>query len=65
LHEVGTPLKVAQAQLGRSHMSTKLDVYTHASASVQRQAVEQLENQLFPSVPKFSGEEEKPGGLIQ
>ena len=34
-------------------------------ASAQRQAVDQLENQLFPSVPKFNAEEEIPGGLIQ
>lgn len=53
LHELGTPLKVAQAQLGHSHMSTTLEVYTHASASAQRHAVDQLENQLFPNVPKF------------
>ena len=65
LHELGTPLKVAHAQLGHSHLSTTLEVYTHASASAQRQAVDQLENQLFPNVPKFSTEEEIPGGLIQ
>ena len=53
LHEQGTPLRVAQAQLGHSHMTTTLEVYTHASASAQRHAVEQLENQLFPNVPKF------------
>ena len=51
LHEQGTPLRVAQAQLGHSHMTTTLEVYTHASA--QRHAVEQLENQLFPNVPKL------------
>jgi integrase len=54
LHEQGTPLRVAQAQLGHSHMTTTLEVYTHASASAQRQAVDQLENQLFPNVPKFA-----------
>jgi integrase len=63
LHELGTPLKVAQAQLGHSHMSTTLEVYAHASA--QRRAVDQLENQLFPNVPKFTAEEAVPGGLIQ
>lgn len=65
LHEQGTPWKVAQAQLGHSHMSTTLEVYTHASGTAQRQAVDQLENQLFPNVPKFSAEEEILGGLIQ
>lgn len=53
LHFQGTPLKVAQAQLGHSHMATTLEVYTHASASAQRDAVNLLENQLFPNVPKF------------
>jgi len=52
LHEQGTPLRVAQAQLGHSHMTTTLQVYTHASGSAQRQAVNQLEDQLFPNVPK-------------
>jgi integrase len=53
LHSQGTPLKVAQAQLGHSHMATTLDVYTHASATAQRDAVNLLEGQLFPCVPKF------------
>jgi len=46
-------LKVAQAQLGHSHMSTTLEVYTHASASAQRDAVNLLEGQLFQNVPKL------------
>jgi integrase len=53
LHSQGTPLKVAQAQLGHSHMATTLEVYTHSSASAQRDAVNLLEDQLFPIVPKF------------
>jgi integrase len=53
LHEQGTPLRVAQAQLGHSHMTTTLQVYTHASGSAQRQAVDHLESLLFPSVPRF------------
>jgi integrase len=53
LHMQGTPLKVAQAQLGHSHMATTLEIYTHASASAQREAVTLLESQLFPSVPKL------------
>jgi integrase len=54
LHEQGTPLRVAQAQLGHSHMTTTLQIYTHASGSAQKQAVEHLESLLFPSVPKFA-----------
>jgi integrase len=52
LHLQGTPLKVAQAQLGHSHMATTLEIYTHASVIVQREAVNLLDEQVFPSVPK-------------
>jgi integrase len=52
-HSQGTPLKVAQAQLGHSHMATTLEIYTHASGSAQRDAVNLLEEQLFPNVPKL------------
>ena len=64
LHAQGTPLKVAQAQLGHSHMATTLEVYTHASGSAQRDAVNLLGDQLFPNVPKLEGSgntaQEKP-----
>lgn len=60
LHEQGTPLKVAQAQLGHSRMTTTLEVYTHASESAQRKAVNQLESQLFPNVPKFGEVGQRP-----
>ncbi|PYU66438.1 MAG: hypothetical protein DMG56_00170 [Acidobacteria bacterium] len=53
LHSQGTPLKVAQAQLGHSHMATTLEIYTHASGSAQRDAVNLLAEQLFPNVPKL------------
>jgi len=52
LHVQGTPLKVAQAQLGHSHMATTLEVYTHATVISQKEAVGLLDEQLFPSVPK-------------
>jgi len=55
LHAQGTLLKVAQAQLGHSHMATTLEVYTHASGSAHRDAVNMLADQLFPNVPKFDG----------
>jgi integrase len=58
LHTQGTPLKVAQAQLGHSRMATTLEVYTHTSASAQREAVTLLEEQVFPSVPKLTEKEE-------
>jgi len=53
LHEQGTPLRVAQAQLGHSQLTTTLKIYTHATELAQRQAVSQLEKSLFPNVPKF------------
>ena len=53
LHEQGTPLRVAQAQLGHSQLTTTLKIYTHATEFAQRRAVSQLENSLFPNVPKF------------
>jgi hypothetical protein len=34
-------------------MVVTLEVYTHASAPAQRQAVNQLEAQLFPNVPRL------------
>jgi ATP-dependent helicase/nuclease subunit A len=58
LHTQGTPLKVAQAQLGHSRMATTLEEYTHTSASAQREAVTLLEEQVFPSVPKLTEKEE-------
>jgi integrase len=48
----GTPLKVAQAQLGHSDLATTLEIYTHARLIAQREAVDLLEEQLFPGVPK-------------
>src|SRR6516225_834071 len=56
LHVQGTPLKVAQAQLGHSDLATTLEVYTHASVMAQREAMNLLESQLFPSVPKKADE---------
>jgi hypothetical protein len=47
---------VAQAQLGHSHMATTLEVYTHASVIAQREAVNLLDEQVFPSVPKNAEE---------
>ena len=45
-------------------MATTLELYEHASASAQRDAVNLLEDQLFPNVPKLASRgntaEEKP-----
>jgi integrase len=52
LHELGTPLKVAQSLLGHSRLATTLEVYTHASTDAQREAVAKLEEVLDPNGPK-------------
>ena len=61
LHVQGTPLKVAQAQLGHSRMATTLEVYTHSSVNGRREAVNLLHGQLFPNVPKQESESEHSG----
>ena len=64
LHVQGTPLKVAQAQLGHSHMATTLEVYTHASVVAQREAVNLLDEQVFPSVPKNAKEASSTADVV-
>lgn len=46
-------MKIAQAQLGHSHASTTSDVYTHAVGDGQREAIDRLASDLFPSVPNL------------
>jgi integrase len=65
LHELGTPLKVAQAQLGHSRLATTLEIYTHASTAAQREAVAKLEEVLFPNVPKSGRSENTQDGEVQ
>jgi hypothetical protein len=60
LHEQGTPLRVAQAQLGHSRMTTTLEVYAHVGTGAQRNAVDQPEDQLFPNVPEFTQFGQRP-----
>jgi len=55
LHDLGTPAKIVQEQLGHANISTTLNTYTHVVEDSRRQAVCSLERLLFPSVPK-SGE---------
>jgi hypothetical protein len=64
LHVQGTPLKVAQAQLGHSDLATTLEVYAHASVSAQREAVNLLESQVFPKRPLKAPEQEKRVGQL-
>jgi integrase len=65
LHSLGIPLKVAQAQLGHSRLSTTLEIYTHAATEDQRGAVAKLESVLFPNVPKLGTEQETRNEEVQ
>lgn len=49
LHDLGTPPKIIQKQLGHARVETTLNIYTHALADSHRRAVEQLEEKLFPA----------------
>jgi integrase len=52
LNDLGVPVKIAQEQLGHASVQTTLNIYTHVVEASHRQAIEQLEQRLFPSVPK-------------
>ena len=58
LHELGTPQKVAQAQLGHSHLNTTIEVYTHASTNALRQDIDSSKINCSQDVSKFSTQEE-------
>jgi integrase len=53
LNDLGVPVKIAQEQLGHSSISTTLNIYTHVVDASHRKAIEALELELFPSVPKL------------
>jgi integrase len=60
LNDLRVPVKIAQEQLGHSSISTTLNIYTHVVDASHRKAIEALERELFPSVPKLP-EGPKPG----
>jgi hypothetical protein len=47
------PVKIAQEQLGHASISTTLNIYTHVVDASHRKAIEAVERELFPSVPKL------------
>lgn len=49
LHDLGTPAKIIQKQLGHARVETTLNIYTHAIAQSHRRAVEHLESRLMPT----------------
>jgi integrase len=63
LNDLGVPVKIAQEQLGHASVQTTLNIYTHVVEASHRQAIERLEEKLFPSVPKSHIEDNagKPG----
>ena len=52
MHIAGTPLKVQQEILGHATADMSL-LYSDAAKPEQRRAIEQLDRQLFPSVPRL------------
>jgi integrase len=62
LNDLRVPVKIAQEQLGHASIQTTLNIYTHVVDASHRAAIEQLERQLFPTVPK-SPEATDPGEL--
>jgi hypothetical protein len=54
------PVKIAQEQLGHASIATTLNIYTHVVDASHRKAIEALERELFPTVPK-SEEPPDPG----
>lgn len=53
LSESREPVKAAQQQLGHSSPEVTLAVYTQSVEESQRQAINRLEQLMFPNVPKF------------
>ena len=60
LNDLRVPVKIAQEQLGHASISTTLNIYTHVVDASHRQAIEALERQLFPNVPKLPDPAEGP-----
>lgn len=52
LNDLRVPVKIAQEQLGHASIQTTLNIYTHVVDASHRAAIEQIERQLFPTVPK-------------
>jgi integrase len=53
LNDLRVPVKIAQEQLGHASIQTTLNIYTHVVVDAShRQAIEAVERQLFPTVPK-------------
>ena len=60
LNDLRVPVKIAQEQFGHASISTTLNIYTHVVDASNRQAIEALERQLFPTVPKSQKADTEP-----
>jgi site-specific recombinase XerC len=60
LNDLGVPVKIAQEQLGHASLQTTLNIYTHVVDASHRAAIDQLEGQLFPTVPKSENADNEP-----
>ncbi|MBZ5557508.1 MAG: site-specific integrase, partial [Acidobacteriia bacterium] len=63
LNDLRVPVKIAQEQLGHASIQTTLNIYTHVVDASHRAAIEQLEQQLFPTVPKSQKADTPPESL--
>jgi len=52
LNDLRVPVKIAQEQLGHASIATTLNIYTHVVDASHRKAIEAVERELFPTVPK-------------
>lgn len=52
LNDLNVPVKIAQEQLGHASIATTLNIYTHVVDASHRKAIEAVERELFPTVPK-------------
>jgi integrase len=63
LNDLRVPVKIAQEQLGHASIQTTLNIYTHVVDASHRQAIEAVERQLFPTVPKSENANAAPEAL--
>lgn len=61
LHNLGVPAKVAQQQLGHASVATTLNIYTHVVQDTHRQAIVDLERELFPSCSQVGPPSDEDG----
>jgi hypothetical protein len=54
LNGLKVPVKIAQEQLAHASIATTLNIYTHVVDAAHRKAIEALEYELFPTVPKWA-----------